>query len=345
MIEINTKKIRSSVCFFLFCHCARVHVLVPPRKPEIKINTEQQRNSFEIDQNFRATCIARDGRPPARLQWFIDNEPITEGVSAPRIVDQITGTNTTIHTVAQSLDRRLKASDDRRFLICRSYHPAQQPQEDRFQLSVRCKYSSRAISFLARFWFQLEKEKNLDCCDSLTISPFISQSLQSDRSHNKNSASTACHSAKPFTWTWPSKQIHCHAPNGPSTAWSFRKAPKTYASKLIHRSTWATAHSMWRSASAAWPLTTPRRPTSWKRPTSLASRTTSSTSAHRRNCTRPASISVRSLASSSALPFWCSSLRALCLHGPPENGVLPVSFDFFVPATLSYRIFPFANDN
>lgn len=114
-------------------------ILVPPRKPEIKINSEQQRSSFEIDQNLRATCIVRDGRPPALLQWFIDNEPITEGVSTPRIVDQMTSTNNTMYTVAQSIDRRLKASDDRRFLICRSYHPAQQTQEERFQLSVRCK--------------------------------------------------------------------------------------------------------------------------------------------------------------------------------------------------------------
>lgn len=113
---------------------------MPPRRPEIKITTEQHRSSFEIEQNFQATCISRDGRPPARLQWFLDDEPITEGLSSPRVHDVLSGSNTTLHTVIQSLSRRLKPSDDRRFLICRSFHPAQQPQEDRFQLSVRCKY-------------------------------------------------------------------------------------------------------------------------------------------------------------------------------------------------------------
>lgn len=112
---------------------------MPPKRPEIKINTQPHRNSFEIDQDFQAECISRNGRPPATLQWFLDDEPIVEGVSAPRIGDSIAGSNTTLYTVAVQLNRRLTASDDRKFLICRSTHPADQAQEDRFQLSVRCK--------------------------------------------------------------------------------------------------------------------------------------------------------------------------------------------------------------
>ncbi|XP_055298603.1 fasciclin-3 isoform X2 [Sitodiplosis mosellana] len=113
-------------------------VALPPKRPEIKINTELHRSSFEIDQDFQATCISRDGRPPATLQWFLDNEPIVESISAPRIVqDSLIGRNTTLYTVSIQLNRRLRASDDRKFLICRSTHPADQPQEDRFQLSVR----------------------------------------------------------------------------------------------------------------------------------------------------------------------------------------------------------------
>lgn len=112
---------------------------MPPQRPEIKIITEQRRGSFEIDQDFIAQCAAREGRPPARLYWFLDDEPIAEGFSAPRIVESLTGHNTTLYTTVQQLNRRLKATDDRRFLICRSIHPADQPQEDRFQLQVRCK--------------------------------------------------------------------------------------------------------------------------------------------------------------------------------------------------------------
>lgn len=112
---------------------------MPPQRPEIKINTELRRSSFEIDQDFQATCISRDGRPPAQLYWFLDTEQITEGISAPRVADLLTSNNTTLYSVAVTLNRRLKATDDRKFLICRSVHPADQPQEDRFQLQVRCK--------------------------------------------------------------------------------------------------------------------------------------------------------------------------------------------------------------
>lgn len=112
---------------------------MPPRRPEIKINSDRPRNTFEIDQEFQAMCISREGRPAAKLEWYLDDEPITEGLAQPRILQQLAGKNTTLYTVNQTLNRRLKASDDRRFLICRSIHVAQQPQEDRFQLSVRCK--------------------------------------------------------------------------------------------------------------------------------------------------------------------------------------------------------------
>lgn len=113
--------------------------LVPPQRPEIKLQSDARRGSFEIDQDFQATCISRDGRPPAQLQWFLDNDQILDGISAPRVVDSLTSNNTTLYSVAVTLNRRLKATDDRKFLICRSVHPADQPQEDRLQLQVRCK--------------------------------------------------------------------------------------------------------------------------------------------------------------------------------------------------------------
>ncbi|XP_031629264.1 fasciclin-3 isoform X2 [Contarinia nasturtii] len=113
-------------------------VALPPKRPEINIHTNMNRGSFEIDQDFEAECISRDGRPAANLQWFLDSEQIVDGVSAPRLLhDSITGRNTTLYTVGIQLNRRLKASDDRKFLICRSIHPADQQQEDRVQLSVR----------------------------------------------------------------------------------------------------------------------------------------------------------------------------------------------------------------
>lgn len=109
--------------------------LVPPQRPEIQPNTASQ---FQIDQDLQVNCVSRNGRPPAQLYWFLDNEQIFEGVSRPRISDTITNQNTTLYTVTLQLNRRLRASDDHKFLICRSIHPADQPQEDRIQLQVKC---------------------------------------------------------------------------------------------------------------------------------------------------------------------------------------------------------------
>lgn len=112
-----------------------------PRRPELQINTEPRRDAYEIDQPFQATCISRDGRPPARIQWFLDEEELTEGLSLPRVIESLTDRNTTLYTVVQTLTRHLKATDDRKVLYCRTSHPAEPgaTQENKFQFQVRCK--------------------------------------------------------------------------------------------------------------------------------------------------------------------------------------------------------------
>lgn len=114
---------------------------MPPQRPEIQLQSDARRGTFEIDQEFQARCVSRDGRPPAQLQWFLDNDQIldTDQVGVPKVIESLTSNNTTLYSVAVTLKRRLQATDDRKFLICRSVHPADQPQEDRLQLQVRCK--------------------------------------------------------------------------------------------------------------------------------------------------------------------------------------------------------------
>lgn len=119
-------------------------LLVAPRRPEIQLPTQPRSGAFEISQPFSATCISRDGRPPAKLEWFLDDEPLTEGLSPPRVLDAITDQNVTVYTVVQSLNRYLKANDDRRTIYCRTAHPAEKGivQEAKYQLQVRCKLLS-----------------------------------------------------------------------------------------------------------------------------------------------------------------------------------------------------------
>lgn len=115
---------------------------MPPKQPEIFLNTELQGSAIGIDKEFQATCVSRGGRPPAKLEWYLNDELITDGVSLPRVAESNAAINTTLYDVSIQVNRRLKAIDDRKFLICRSTHPADQKQEDRYQLNVRCKCSS-----------------------------------------------------------------------------------------------------------------------------------------------------------------------------------------------------------
>lgn len=136
----NLKKLQKKIKILLVCDFF-FRLIGAPGRPEIQVSTTPRRDAYEIDQPFQATCFSRDGRPPAKLQWFLDDEELTEGLSVPRVIDSIAEKNTTLYSVVQTLTRHLKATDDRKTLFCRTSHPAEPGvvQEARFQLQVRCK--------------------------------------------------------------------------------------------------------------------------------------------------------------------------------------------------------------
>lgn len=116
-----------------------------PQQPKIKMLTPpQHRNAYAIDQDIDVLCESHDGRPPAKLSWFLDGEQLFEGVQKEKVHDAIINTNSTVYTVQQVLRHRIRASDDGKFLICRAEHPAGHPQDAQIQIEVRCKF----ISFL-----------------------------------------------------------------------------------------------------------------------------------------------------------------------------------------------------
>lgn len=112
-----------------------------PLRPELEINTKSQSGSYEIGEQFRATCISRDGRPPSNITFYLDDEPITEGLGMDEIIESIASQNTMLYTSRKTITKYIQASDDRKTLICRSHHIADrgQPQEVRMQFQVRCK--------------------------------------------------------------------------------------------------------------------------------------------------------------------------------------------------------------
>lgn len=171
-----------------------------PRRPELQINTEPRRDAYEIDQPFQATCISRDGRPPARIQWFLDDEELTEGLSLPRVIESLTDRNTTLYTVVQTLTRHLKATDDRKVLYCRTSHPAEPgaTQENKFQFQVRCKCwtnlqlapSSILLLFIVFihhlfiYFYYFNPNKQTKIISSPTAATARSQSLRFDFGRN-----------------------------------------------------------------------------------------------------------------------------------------------------------------
>lgn len=92
-----------------------------------------------------AFCSSRDGRPAATLGWFLDDEPILDGLGQPEIFESpLSGgdgnNQSSLFTIRQNLTRYIRADDDRKLLICRATHVAGPAQEARHQLQVRCKY-------------------------------------------------------------------------------------------------------------------------------------------------------------------------------------------------------------
>lgn len=104
------------------------------------IGSNKRGSIFEIEEKITAKCTSRDGRPPSTITWFLDDEPITDGLNRVEIVDSMTSDNLTLFMVTQQLTKYIKASDDKKTLVCRTSHIAGQPQEARQQIQVRCKY-------------------------------------------------------------------------------------------------------------------------------------------------------------------------------------------------------------
>lgn len=114
-------------------------MIVPPLRPELQIVSGNRQGSFEIDQKIELKCIARDGRPAAKLLWLLDGEPLFEGVGQEEVIESLNSNNQTLYTATQTLTRYIRAGDDRRTVTCRSTHPSR-TLENNLQFSVKCEY-------------------------------------------------------------------------------------------------------------------------------------------------------------------------------------------------------------
>ncbi|XP_026467486.1 fasciclin-3-like [Ctenocephalides felis] len=92
-----------------------------PSPPEMETSPgTQARDTFRANDILTARCVVRDGRPPANISWYLDDEPIYDGLSEPQVIDTPDGLATSV----QNITRRLQPNDDGRRLTCVARHLA-----------------------------------------------------------------------------------------------------------------------------------------------------------------------------------------------------------------------------
>ncbi|XP_049825133.1 fasciclin-3 isoform X2 [Aethina tumida] len=92
-----------------------------PRQPELELSRGAD-NIYRINDELRASCIVKDGRPVANISWYLDDNQIPGNeLSMPTVYDMA---KENLQTQLQNLTRILRASDNGKMLRCVAHHPA-----------------------------------------------------------------------------------------------------------------------------------------------------------------------------------------------------------------------------
>ncbi|XP_058826592.1 fasciclin-3-like isoform X3 [Topomyia yanbarensis] len=117
-----------------------VIVAVAPSAPEIQTETDTQ--SFEVDSKLVAHCFTKGGNPGATLAWFLEDEPIYQGVSQQQEFEE-EGQNGVTNELA--LHRFIQASDSGKRLICEAKHIAYPEGISRTFLQITVNFAPQAL--------------------------------------------------------------------------------------------------------------------------------------------------------------------------------------------------------
>ncbi|XP_061513773.1 fasciclin-3 isoform X2 [Anopheles gambiae] len=105
---------------------------VKPKPPQLTVSSvvAQRNGAFKVGSNLVVQCVSKDGNPPAGFLWFLNDQLIYEGLSAP-----FTSKSSRGSTVQQTLTLPLKQTDDGKVLICKARHP-EGSEETRLKIST-----------------------------------------------------------------------------------------------------------------------------------------------------------------------------------------------------------------
>lgn len=110
--------------------------LIVARAPKLPVlETFPTKTTFSEEDVLMARCIVSDGRPAAKISWFLNEEQLISGVHQPILTN--TPGDDMLTTISQNVSLTLNADHNNKMLICRAEHEALDlPMEAKQQLLV-----------------------------------------------------------------------------------------------------------------------------------------------------------------------------------------------------------------
>lgn len=130
------------------------------RAPGEPILESPQQPTFRDGEKFIARCVVPNGRPAAKITWFLGNEELLHGTYQP-VVTVEPGSD--LETISQNVSRTLTDEDDTKILVCRAEHEALvKPMEVRRQLIVQYPPKRQESGTITIFGLKLGAEGRLN---------------------------------------------------------------------------------------------------------------------------------------------------------------------------------------
>ncbi|XP_026739967.1 fasciclin-3 isoform X3 [Trichoplusia ni] len=134
--------------------------LIVARPPAPPVLETPPQASFRDGDKFTAQCIVPDGRPAAKISWFLGEEELLHGVHQP-ILSSEPGSD--LQTIRQNVSRTLTDDDDNKILVCRAEHLAlERPMEAKRQLIVQYPPKRQEFGTITIFGLKLGAEGRLN---------------------------------------------------------------------------------------------------------------------------------------------------------------------------------------
>uniref|UniRef100_A0A4Y0BIV4 Ig-like domain-containing protein n=1 Tax=Anopheles funestus TaxID=62324 RepID=A0A4Y0BIV4_ANOFN len=120
-------------------------VAFPPEQPTIEVVAGNV-NNLEVNSQLTFRCISARGNPAAKLAWFLDQEPIYEGVKLDKPEEYFDEqSNKRYFTASSTLTRSIRAEDNGKRLTCQAEHIAYSDKLSRTDLIMNVNFQPQAL--------------------------------------------------------------------------------------------------------------------------------------------------------------------------------------------------------